>query len=235
MTHELNGQRTARPGAGPCFSRGFQKTWRIAAPTGRRSAGREASLFFGLFLSPADTPDGTLEEWMERYADGDETAFASLYDHVRPILFGRLVRKVGPTTAEDLVQATFLKLHAHRQNYRTGTAVLPWLFTISDRLAIDAFRRLGRDPQTLTSDGTLPETGEAPEPPDPLLSEALRVALETLPDHQKEVVILNHFHDMDLADVARRLGLDPATVRVRKHRAFAQLRKKLRGVAEERT
>ncbi|MBZ0271568.1 RNA polymerase sigma factor [bacterium] len=166
---------------------------------------------------------------MERYADGDETAFVALHDTLRPILFARLLPKVGPTQADDLVQATFLKLHANRERYRVGTPVLPWVFTISDRLAIDSFRRAGRDPQKLTFDGELPEPALPPDEPDMLMHEAVRAAIETLPAYQREVVILHHFHDMDLVEIAAKLGLDPGTVRVRKHRAFGALRKALRG------
>lgn len=175
-----------------------------------------------------------LEELMERYADGDQRAFSEMYDRLRPVIFGRAARKVGPEIAEDIVQATFLKLHANRRRYRTGTALLPWIFTISDRLLIDSFRRRGRDQSSLTDDGVLPEVGVVDEPVDPLLSEAVRAAVETLPEYQRDVVVMHFFEGKDLAEVARNLGLEPSTVRVRKHRAGAALRKKLGDLIEGR-
>ncbi|MCC6159682.1 MAG: RNA polymerase sigma factor [Deltaproteobacteria bacterium] len=176
--------------------------------------------------------DSRLEELMERYADGDEAAFAALYAELRPVIAGRLMRKAGVELAEDIVQATFLKLHAHRANYRTGTAVLPWVFTIADRLLIDAFRKRGRDPARPSDE--LPDPGAWDAHVDPFLSEAVRAAIETLPEYQRVVVVMHVFEGLDLHEVAERLGLEPTTVRVRKHRAWASLREKLGALMEGR-
>ncbi|MCL4235444.1 MAG: RNA polymerase sigma factor, partial [Deltaproteobacteria bacterium] len=129
--------------------------------------------------------ESRLEELMERYADGDEVAFDALHAELRPVIVGRLMRKAGPELADDIAQATFLKLHAHRASYRTGTAVLPWVFTIADRLLIDAFRKRGRDPSHTTDD--LPDPGAWDAPVDPFLSEAVRAAIDTLPEYQRVV------------------------------------------------
>ncbi len=185
-----------------------------------------------IFVMTPRTGDSRLEELMERYADGDERAFEALYAQLRPVLTGRLMRKAGPELAEDIVQATFLKLHSHRTSYRTGTAVLPWVFTIADRLLIDAFRRRGRDPSQTTDEP--PDVGAWDVHVDPFLSEAVRVAIETLPEYQRVVVVLHVFEGLDLHEVAARLGIEPTTARVRKHRAWAALREKLGALMEGR-
>ena len=169
---------------------------------------------------------------MERYADGDSAAFERLYAELHPVVRRRVARKVRPGQVDDLVQAAFLKLHTYRERYRTGAAVLPWVFTIVDRLVIDHYRRQGRPEDLIEEDGQWPDEGAEGAFQDPLLSEAIRVALETLPGYQKEIVILHHFHDLDLTEIAEKLGIEPGTVRVRKFRAFAALRDKLRSVSD---
>src|SRR4051812_5379417 len=64
---------------------------------------------------------------MDRYAAGDERAFAELYDLLAPRLHGFLVRHThdGPR-AEDLLQQTMLQIHAARGRFLKGADVTPW-------------------------------------------------------------------------------------------------------------
>src|ERR1700690_175500 len=48
---------------------------------------------------------------MERYAAGNEAAFAELYDLIAPRLYGYLLRKTrNQSAAEDLLQQTMLRI-----------------------------------------------------------------------------------------------------------------------------
>src|SRR5215470_20376392 len=79
---------------------------------------------------------------MERYARGDETAFADLYDAIAPRLLG-ILRKAtrDPSAAEDLMQQTLLHMHRARGSFIPGAPVMPWACAIARRLATDRARR----------------------------------------------------------------------------------------------
>jgi RNA polymerase sigma-70 factor, ECF subfamily len=94
--------------------------------------------------------DGVLEALMDRYAQGDDAAFAGLYDGLSPPLYGFLVRLTRDQSfAEDLVHETFLRIHRARGAYHAGAPVLPWAFAIARRLFLDDIRRFKRERLTV--------------------------------------------------------------------------------------
>src|SRR5581483_3716560 len=79
-------------------------------------------------LTPAD-------EAMARYAQGDAAAFDAVYEGVAPRLEGYLRRHVrGTTRVEDIIQQTFLQMHAARGTFNAGADVFPWALAIARRL-----------------------------------------------------------------------------------------------------
>ena len=95
---------------------------------------------------------------MERYSNGDNAAFAELYDAIAPRLL-RFLRKAtrDDRDAEDLMQQTLLQIHRERGSFIPGARVIPWASTIARRLMIDSARRR-RVEQRLFSDA--PAHGE---------------------------------------------------------------------------
>jgi RNA polymerase sigma-70 factor (ECF subfamily) len=83
---------------------------------------------------------------MGAYCDGDERAFAALYQLVAPRLMRFFCRRIAACRTEDLVQQTFLKLHRSRGIYVRGADPLPWIFTIAHRVLIDDHRARARLP-----------------------------------------------------------------------------------------
>jgi RNA polymerase sigma-70 factor (ECF subfamily) len=69
---------------------------------------------------------------MDRYAQGDDSAFAELYDGLAPRLLGFLVRQTrDQAKAEDIVQQTMLQIHRARGRFLPGAEVTPWAFAIA--------------------------------------------------------------------------------------------------------
>ncbi len=172
---------------------------------------------------------------MGRYVDGDVAAFQAVYDALAPVLLRCLLRWVSDRAlAEDLVQETFLRVHRARDTYRTGAPVGPWVLTIGRRLAIDAHRRRSARRERGTSDGRVPEVAVSPEPasdePPAGLIEAVRAAVEALPESQRRVVAMHKLEGRSMAEVARVLGINEGAARVRAHRGYARLRAALAGV-----
>src|SRR5215813_8272158 len=85
---------------------------------------------------------GGADAAMERYARGDEAAFAELYDAIAPRLLGFLRKATRDAfAAEDLMQQTLLQMHRARGSFIPGAPVLPWAFAIARRLMTDHARR----------------------------------------------------------------------------------------------
>ena len=168
---------------------------------------------------------------MDRYANGDDEAFAALYDALAPRLFGFLLRKTADRQlAEDLVQTTMLDIHLARGSYVTGADVLPWVYAIARRLAVDAYRRRRREVLHDTDDlrGDSHFSAEAMLPDECVqqaqASRRLEVIFEQLPAVQQATFELVKQDGLSLAQAAQVLGTTIGAVKLRLHRACATLR-----------
>lgn len=170
------------------------------------------------------------EELMQAYqATGDERAFAALYRHQAPML-ARFVQKrlFRADDVQDIVQQTFLRLHTARDSYRAGEPVRPWLCTIAANLVRDHLRHKQRRPELsleLTGYGKGQPSVAPFEISEP--NHALEAALEHLSDVTQRIMEEHFMQDRPLVEIARDLGENPNTVRVRLHRGCRRLREQL--------
>lgn len=167
---------------------------------------------------------------MDRYANGDDGAFAELYDAIAPRLYTFILRKVGNVArAEDLVQQTLLKLHCARSRYVPGSCVSPWAFSILRRLHVDQERR--KKLEILSPDGSA-EADAMSSRHDPEESAAQRQQLQILVDSvlsqlsppQQAAFELVHYAQMSHAEAAEALGTTVASIKLRVQRANRTLR-----------
>jgi len=174
---------------------------------------------------------------MEAYVAGDAGAFERLFRSLGPSIHAFFVRSVGRgAAAEDLLQTTFLKLHAARGRWRRGEPLRPWAFTIAARVRIDWLRRHGRAEAEL--DEGVADTREPREDPGDAVaaherSARVHEALDALPEPQRAVVHLHRFEGMSFAEIGRVLGISEGAARVRAFRAYAALRTLLTDLVQE--
>lgn len=181
---------------------------------------------------------------MQRYVAGDSRAFDALFSRYAARLhafFSRSFR--SGAVADDLVQTTFLKLHAARASYDASLPVRPWLFGIAARVRIDELRRRYRAAEKASDEElgelTLPIAGGPDRWPEANEeAERVRKALEGLPEAQRVVVWLHRFEGLTFAEIAEALSVDgpkltEVAVRVRAFRAFATLREALADLVED--
>ncbi len=187
---------------------------------------------------PVDAPGSPsdVNAAMSRYAAGDESAFAAVYDGLASRLYGYLTRQTrDPARAEDLVQQTFLQMHRARGTFVPGADVVPWAFAIARRLMIDGFRRGKRE--------VLEDTNERDEPvatepaADDLvqaqqLATRIRRELARLPETQRVAFELVKQEGLSLAEAAAVLGTTVSAVKLRAHRAYEALRAVLGDVVD---
>ena len=180
---------------------------------------------------------------MARYCDGEARAFEEIYAGLAPRILGYLRAMVGElAAAEDLLQLTFMKLHRSRATYVRGANPVPWLYTIAHRTCIDEMRRRTRSRVRLSHDGELPHeptvgiTGTAEVEDsgedDAAMARGL-AALASLPGPLRQAVVLIKIHGHSSAVAASIVGTTAGAIKVRAHRGYVALRRKLLGVAAE--
>ncbi len=161
---------------------------------------------------------------MGRLAAGDLTAFDVLFERHRGRLFSVLLRMTRDQgLAEELLQETFLRLYAHRADYRAEGRFGPWLYTIARNLLTDHYRRGQPGPGEETADLEDPvgpaEWAQAGE-----LAARLERAVRRLPPTQREALLLTRVGGLTTEEVARVTGSTPGAIRVALHRALQALR-----------
>jgi RNA polymerase sigma-70 factor (ECF subfamily) len=86
---------------------------------------------------------------MAAYANGDAKAFEVVYDAVEPRLRAYLIRHLrNGTRVDDIIQQTFLQMHAARATFIPGSEVQGWAFGIAKRVSIDLERKAWREEPT---------------------------------------------------------------------------------------
>ena len=183
---------------------------------------------------PAD-----LSNLMKRYCEGDPRAFEELYAACAPKLLRYLVRLAGDvSTAEDLLQLSFLKVHKARASYIEGAQPLPWMYTICHRTFLDEARKRKRSKvvdvggevpeQSAAIDGRLASHAETVDNSEKL-TKTLQ-ALQALPPSQRQAVVLTKLDGKSMREAADIAGTTIGAMKVRAHRGYAALRKTLEAV-----
>lgn len=153
---------------------------------------------------------------------GVEREFAELAAAARPRVAAIAARLVGPDEAEDVVQEALLRGYLGLSGLRDPSRFTAWLCGIALNVAKMRLRARAARERALAGLTNGPAAVEEPE-----LLELVREAVEVLPRGQREAVLLHYVDDLSCEEIARLLGTTPGAVRVRLHRARAQLRAEL--------
>lgn len=189
--------------------------------------------------TPADpAAEPSDEDLFRRFRDGgDDRAFELLvYRYERP-LFSHLRRLLhSDHLAEEVFQATFLRVHVKRDSFDTGRRFQPWLYTVATRQAIDAMRRERRHARRqpaaaspfLPTDGTIddvPASGRTPaeQAGDYEERQRVRAAVGRLSAVQRRAVQLVYEQGLAYREAAGMLGVPIGTLKSRLHAAIASL------------
>jgi RNA polymerase sigma-70 factor, ECF subfamily len=170
-----------------------------------------------------ESSNPTADEAMERYARGEDAAFAALYDALAPKLYAFILRKVRDSArAEDLVQATLVRIIAARGRFVAGSRVSPWAFSILHHLFLDQTKRKRLEIPSNDRDGDEPASDQ-PGPEECAdfrqRDQLLRRALTSLPQPQRVAYELIAFEQLTHSEAAEMLGVTVAAVKLRLQRA----------------
>ena len=136
------------------------------------------------------------------------------------------IRGVAPPHAdiEDLTQDVFIRLCKDDfrllRTYDPARASLStWITIVARSTARDGLRRRRGDSVPIEA---VPEAQLAVDPVEPMQKLKLPDAL--LSPRQREILTMLYDREMDVAEIARALGIDPQTVRSAHHKAMIKLR-----------
>jgi RNA polymerase sigma-70 factor (ECF subfamily) len=147
------------------------------------------------------------------------------FDEHHALLFRFAYRLTGSTAdAEDIVQASFLELLKPGCSYDPARAPLrAWLIGVVRNQALKGHRR--------RTEPLLPAPDGAPSPEQETLrseiEEVVREAVLALPEAQREVLILAHYEQLPLAEIADILSIEVGAAKSRLQRARESLRETL--------
>ena len=168
--------------------------------------------------------DSDFRRFRER---GDVPALERVFDGTAPELL-RIARHLAPdaTSADDLVQATWVVALENCARWDSARPLLPWLIGVLAREAARARRDAARrvDPERLDS-RVVVEPGQGLESDE--LRDAVRSALADLPEQERRVLEPHLLEGRRAFELAEDLGCAPGTVRVRISRGLARLRRAL--------
>jgi RNA polymerase sigma-70 factor, ECF subfamily len=159
-----------------------------------------------------------------------------LLSHWRPLLDQASRLMLGNASdAQDLVQDTYERAVRALGQYRPGTNMRAWLFTIMARRARDHFRReRGRTTEPFGQDLPAAPDADAASPWTLITEEQLRAALGKLAPPFRQVFELHELEHVPYVEIALRIGLPINTVASRLRRAREKLRDLLCDALERR-
>jgi RNA polymerase sigma factor (sigma-70 family) len=154
---------------------------------------------------------------------GDRDAMVRLLQAHQPNLRRYAQQRCRISDVDDAVQEALLVVARHLRAVRKLASFSGWMFKVVQREC----RRLGRvalnqDPY----EEALVDKWVASHTPDSLRLD-MASALESLPPHYLEVVLMRDFESLSIREMAERLALDPAAVKSRLHRARVMIREYL--------
>lgn len=152
----------------------------------------------------AEVPDDTL---MVLYANGDPDAARLLMQRLAPRVLGYASRLLSDRAeAEDVTQEAMLRLWRIAPQWQPGQAqVTTWLYRVATNLCIDRRRNRSRRPSV-----TMEDAPELADPGPTALAgvieaermRALQAALDTLPERQRQAVVLRHIEGLANPEIA---------------------------------
>ena len=198
-----------------------------------------------MIVSATDSSDEVL---VARAAAGDDPAFEALVVRYERRVFRLACRLTNETDAPDVVQEIFMQVYRHLSGFRGDAQFSTWLYRIATNAALMHRRARARHP-TEPLDEFMPRfdvDGGLAQTPDALriasrvdelldrqmLAKKVHAALERLPDLYREAFVLRDLEELSTADVAQVLGVEPAAVRQRVHRARLMVRGYLSALLE---
>ena len=169
-------------------------------------------------------------ELITKFKQGDRSAFRQLVERYQDPIINLSYRFLrNKEEAEEAAQEVFLKVYLSAKAYRHDDKFSNWLFKIAANLCLNKLRDKRRLPSSQLEED-LPAPVELQ--PDKILEQdnlnkSVRAAIDSLPEQQRSVILLNQSGEFSYQEMAKILDCSVSAIESRLFRAKENLRRLL--------
>ncbi len=182
-------------------------------------------------------PERRDDDWttlLERTSQGDESAFADLYDRSSALVNGLVFRMLRDTAAaEDVTLDVYMQVWRQATRYDAARgSVRAWLLLLARSRALDSLRASASEPRhrdPLETASMVPSTDPTPEEHSAISHRRLIVqrACAGLAAEQRQAIELAYFGGLSHSEIASTLGQPLGTIKTRIRAGMTRLRQAL--------
>lgn len=175
------------------------------------------------------TPDNKYNDLLDLYRKGmagDKEAYGLFLNKITPFLRRIVIRQIGASECEDVVQEILLSIHKARHTYDGTRPLMPWIMAIARFRITDYLRRhyANRRHQTVdiaAYENQLPDVTETTE-----ANESIEELLHGVSEKDKRILTLMHVEGYTAKEVGKQLQMNESAVKVAAHRAIKKMRQR---------
>jgi RNA polymerase sigma-70 factor (family 1) len=167
-------------------------------------------------------------ELLQMVSQGDEQAFATVFDHYRNRIYGVALKLTHSTTvSEEIVEDVFLKIWTRRVTLNEIESFSAYLFTIARNETYKILKQIAKNYKIVLlseNNESLIHNNTEDYLIDKEFTSLLQKAIDRLPHQQKQVYKLMKEEDLKRGEVAELLQLQPETVKFHLAQAMKNIR-----------
>jgi len=175
---------------------------------------------------PRSDPRSDLE-LIDAVNNGDAQAFEALYHRHRDYALRIAMRFTGERhLALDAVQDSFVYFYKKFPGFTLTAKLTTFLYPVVKHNAL-SLKKKAKRAQGDASEESLESQADSACGTDPAQAESiddLHALLSSLPDAQREVLVLRFVDGLSVEEIAQALDIPPGTVKTRTHHAIKKLR-----------
>ena len=171
------------------------------------------------------------ERLVRRAKEGDQQAFAQLYEENFDKIYRYVALKIGDRIeAEDMTQQVFLNALRSITSFKwQGVPFTAWLYRIAHNQVVDHLRKRKKQVAAPLEESLLESDSDPQRMAEQSLDlEQLLSATRRLTEAQREVISLRFTSGLPIGEVARIMGKSQGAVKALQHSAIVTLRKTIR-------
>jgi RNA polymerase sigma-70 factor (ECF subfamily) len=179
----------------------------------------------------AKIKDSEVEALVYSAQEGDQDAFAKLYDHFIDQIYRYVYYRVQVEDVEDIVENVFLKVWENLKQYKPQQkSFSAWVFRIAHNLVVDHYRA-AKDKAYEELSVDLPDVDRQHHPiritQNRFDNETLKKAMAKLKKQYHDIILYKFINDLSNSEIAEILGKSEGSLRILQFRALKALRKEL--------
>lgn len=166
------------------------------------------------------------EDLLVEIARGDTQAFTRFYNQTKTAVYSFAMSILkNPHDAQDIMQDTYIKIHANAANYKPQGKPLAWVFTITRNLCLMHLRSTsGKSAEFLDELDYENPLDFAKTVED---GQIIALAMKVLNDEERQIVVMHAVSGLKHRDIAFMLDIPVSTVLSKYNRSLGKMKKQL--------